>query len=142
MLRRMTTLLELYSAVPSAHLCRAAIGDALVELDAWTPIPLSVLGRQLDADVLGTVSQPFAAIPESVHIAITTETRPDGSRYLFTVSFGSQEVHTTEMQSRVLKHPLVESKFPPLYERDDIGILEPSTQICSPGIESGTRSIP
>jgi hypothetical protein len=141
-LPRMTTLVKLNSPLPSAELCGAAIGDALVELHAGPQIPLSELRRQLDADVLATVSQQLATIAESVHVGFTTETRPDGSRYLFTVYFDSEEVHATEIQSRLLNHRLVQSKFAPIHAAEDIGILDPGRKESSPGIQSGNAVYP
>jgi hypothetical protein len=104
------------------ELSNAEFGAMLLELDAETLVPLSVIRRQLDSDVLETVHRELAAIPEAVQIAVTVQARQDGSRFLFEVEFVSADIHATAIQARLLRHTLVQSMFPPMSEGADVGI--------------------
>jgi hypothetical protein len=100
----------------------------LLELDPETRVPLSVIRQRLDSDVLETVHRELASIPESVQFAVTTQTREDGSRFLFEVVFDSAVIHATAFQARLLRHTLVQCRFPPMSDGAHLRISANTTQ--------------
>jgi hypothetical protein len=103
------------------------VGGMLLELDAETLVPLSVIRTRLDTDVLATVQRELSAIPEAFQVSFTAQAREDGSRFLFAVDFLSDIIHPTGLQARLLRHPLVQSRFPPMSEGADLGIYANAT---------------
>jgi hypothetical protein len=139
MLPRLARHLKLHFPPQSTKFCNQAIGCTLVELDTGTFIPLSALRTRLDTDVLATVQRELSAIPEAFQVSFTAQAREDGSRFLFAVDFASADIHATGLQARLLRHPLVQSRFPPTCEGEDLGILAHG---ISEGIQSGDQVFP
>jgi hypothetical protein len=127
MLPRLARHLKLHFPPQSTKFCNQAIGCTLVELDTGTFIPLSVLRTRFDTDVLATVQRELSAIPEAFQVSFTAQAREDGSRFLFAVEFASADIHATGLQARLLRHPLVQSRFPPMSEGADLGIYANAT---------------